>query len=262
MKILAIGDPHGDLEKIKKISLEGLDLIVLTGDIGKSDIVRKMTFENIDRQKAGLAPKEYSKKRVKAAFDETEKSILSLVKYLSGYALVYLVYGNIEATPHMHGDKHSFAKTVELDKKLSRYKNVKVINNKLVTFKGVRIGGLEYFVDTNWVEDFKPANYEQRIVAAKKATAKATTILNRFGKVDLLICHQPPFGYLDQVNFIGAPLHWQGKNAGSKATLSYIKKNKPKYVVCGHIHEGVGSAKIGPSKVYNLGVGQYQVLEF
>jgi predicted phosphodiesterase len=34
MKMLAIGDPHGDLEKVKRISVEDVDLILLTGDLG------------------------------------------------------------------------------------------------------------------------------------------------------------------------------------------------------------------------------------
>lgn len=37
MKILVIGDPHGNLEKIKKISIKGVNLILLTGDLGKAD---------------------------------------------------------------------------------------------------------------------------------------------------------------------------------------------------------------------------------
>ena len=36
MKILAIGDPHGNLEKIKRIPVKNIDLILLTGDIGKA----------------------------------------------------------------------------------------------------------------------------------------------------------------------------------------------------------------------------------
>jgi len=54
MKILAIGDPHGDIKKIRKIPVNGIDLILITGDLGKSDFVRQKVFENIKRQKEGL----------------------------------------------------------------------------------------------------------------------------------------------------------------------------------------------------------------
>ena len=51
MKILAIGDPHGDIGKVRKIPFREVDLILLTGDLGKADLVRKRAFENIDRKK-------------------------------------------------------------------------------------------------------------------------------------------------------------------------------------------------------------------
>lgn len=51
MKILAIGDPHGDLAKIKQIPTKGIDLILLTGDLGSANLMRKMFFEKIERQK-------------------------------------------------------------------------------------------------------------------------------------------------------------------------------------------------------------------
>ncbi len=54
MKILAIGDPHGELEKIKKIPLSNIDLILITGDLGSASLIRKMTFDNIERKKQGL----------------------------------------------------------------------------------------------------------------------------------------------------------------------------------------------------------------
>ncbi len=42
MKIAAIGDPHGDLEKIERIPLDDVDLVCMTGDLGRADILRKM----------------------------------------------------------------------------------------------------------------------------------------------------------------------------------------------------------------------------
>ncbi|MCK5150087.1 hypothetical protein KAJ87_04140 [Candidatus Pacearchaeota archaeon] len=46
MKILVVGDPHGS-EKVKNISLKGIDLVLITGDLGKADLARKMAFENV-----------------------------------------------------------------------------------------------------------------------------------------------------------------------------------------------------------------------
>ena len=48
MKICAIGDPHGELKKIKKVSKD-VDFYLVTGDLGKADLARKKCFENIGR---------------------------------------------------------------------------------------------------------------------------------------------------------------------------------------------------------------------
>ena len=50
MKITVIGDPHGS-QKVKDIPLKNSDLILVTGDLGKADLMRKMAFENINRVK-------------------------------------------------------------------------------------------------------------------------------------------------------------------------------------------------------------------
>jgi len=81
-------------------------------------------------------------------------------------------------------------------------------------------------------------------------------------KVDILVCHQPPYGILDKVTNKAAPKHWLGLHAGSKVIFDYIKKQEPRYVFCGHIHEGEGRARIGKSEVYNLGVGGWKIVEF
>ena len=261
MKILAIGDPHGELGKIKKISLKGVDLIILTGDLGKANLMRKMAFRNIEREKKGLPEIEYSCSKRKKAFMEAYNSTINLVKYLSKFAPVYTIYGNVES---------SNAETKKLSKEIGRklplltnnlnaMKNVKVINNKIVKFGNLKIGGLEYFTDTNWVREFKPEDYTKSLKFAKKQTDKVKIILKRFNKLDILVCHQPPHGVLDKVGIL-APKHWRGKHAGSKTILNYIKKKQPKYVFCGYIHEGKGKRKIGRTEIYNLGVAGHKIL--
>lgn len=70
----------------------------------------------------------------------------------------------------------------------------------------------------------------------------------------ILICHNPPYGFVDKLH--------NGKHVGSKMILNAIKKYQPKLVFCGHIHEAKGEAKIGKTKVYNLGWhGDYKIIE-
>ncbi len=98
MKILVIGDPHGDLEKIKKIPIKEVDIILLTGDLGSANLMRKFAFENIERQKKGLPKKEQTPKQKKAAFMEAYTSTMHIIKYLKKFAPVYTIYGNVESS--------------------------------------------------------------------------------------------------------------------------------------------------------------------
>jgi Icc-related predicted phosphoesterase len=247
MKILAIGDPHGDLKKINKIPIKDVDLILLTGDLGKADLARKRFFENVKREKKGLPPLNTTKKDEKAMEREIEVSTIQLLKYLSKKAPVYTLLGNV-GVPNR--------------RKVDKMKNINIVKNQLRVLKGVRIGFLEYFLDTSWVKEFKPKGYKNRMKTAKKETEKARKILKRFGKdLDILLTHVPPYGVLDMVDFPGIPKDWKGKHAGSKAILDYIKKYHPRFVVCGHIHEGLGQKKVGETEVYNLGVAEAGIIE-
>jgi Icc-related predicted phosphoesterase len=265
VKILVLGDLHGfkDLKKVPELSKA--EAILLTGDLGSSDLMRKMAFENIEREKKGLLKKEYSLIEKKRAFMESYESSLSLVKKLSKFAPVFVIFGNVESSNYetKKMSKEIGVKLPFLNNDLRKMKNVRLINNRIARINGLRIGGLGYFIDTSWVMEFKPLDYKSELSDAKIETEKTKRILMWFGKdLDILLCHQPPYGILDKVGFPGAPKHWIGKHAGSKAILNYIKKKNPKYVFCGHIHEGKGKKKLGKTEIYNVGSsGDYVFLD-
>ncbi|MEK6844595.1 MAG: metallophosphoesterase [Nanoarchaeota archaeon] len=263
MKIVAIGDPHGDVAKLRKIPLKNSDLILVTGDLGKADLARKRAFENIERRQKGLDEIKETPKLDKAQYMEVYKSSMDVLIYLSKFAPVYTIFGNVESTDEevRKREKKIGLKLPYFVNRISRIKNVEIINNRLRNFKGVKIGGLEYFVDDIWVETFKPNRYEEKLKRSNKQTEKAKRILNWFGKLDVLVCHQPPYGVLDKVTNKVAPKNWQGLHAGSNVILDYIKRQQPKYVFCGHIHEGEGYRKIGKTEIYNLGVCGYKIIE-
>lgn len=258
MKILAIGDPHGDVEKLKKIPKENIDLILLTGDLGKADLARKRFFENVERKKKGLPEIEDTPAFDKKCADEIYYSSMNVLKYLHKFAPIYFIYGNIEPYDGRRPSKNR--KTPWLPREIRKLKNVRTLNNRVINFNGIRIGGLEYFIDVNWVEEFKPTDYKERMKTAKRQTGKKKKTLKWFHKVDILIHHQPPYGILDKVG-PHAPKHWRGKKAGSKIILDYIKEKQPKFAFCGHIHEGEGFKKVGKTEVYNLGVCGWKVIE-
>lgn len=264
MRILAIGDPHGS-KKIREMPLRDADLILLTGDIGKADLARKFAFDNISRKKQGLPKLKLNASQARAMHLEIHRSTLDVFRYLSRHAPVYSIQGNVgipgRADVREDWEKHRI-KTPSTADILSRMRNVYLVKNSLRVINGLRVGFLEYFKDVNWVRDFKPVDYSDQLRKARGESAKARRVLDRFGLgLDILVCHQPPYGILDRVDFQGAPVSWQGKHAGSQVILDYIRRCSPRYVFCGHIHEGQGMKKVGKTDVYNLGVAGWKCVD-
>ena len=236
MNILAIGDPHGHMSKVKK--MPRADAIILNGDFGDASLARTMAFTNIDRRHKGLPPVQYTAKQRKQAFMQQYTTGLRLVKYLAKQAPVYLIFGNAE---HTEAQTRRLSKRIGLllpsiTKALKTIPNVHNFNGKQVMLGGLRVGGIGMFHDDD-----------------EQEAQKAKQTLRRFTKLDIFVCHQPPYQYLDIVHQRGLPKSFQGKHVGSKTIVSYIRTRKPALVLCGHIHEAKGIAKIGKTVVYNLG---------
>ncbi|MBS3075285.1 metallophosphoesterase [Candidatus Pacearchaeota archaeon] len=265
MKILAIGDPHGELGKIKKIPLNGTDLILLTGDIGKADLARKIYFDNIKRQQQGLADLKSGFKQQKEIYNEIHNSTISILKYLSKFAPVYTIEGNVLISKIKDVKKINKKYNINLKstrEEIEKMKNVGLVKNIVRNIYGLKAGFLEEFTDVSWIKEFKPDHYIKRLKKAKQECNIVKRILKKFKDIDILVCHQPPYKVLDKVSSkYNPPKNWIGKHAGSKIILNYIKKYQPKYVFCGHIHEGKGMKRVGKTEVYNLGVAGYKIIE-
>ncbi len=258
MKILALGDPHGKLPK--KIP-KNINLILITGDLGKSDIWRKIAFDNLERKKKGLEIIR-NKNQIKRGYYEWFNSCVKVLKILEKIAPVYFVSGNIEKTNKetRELEKEIGEKLPFLSKVISKLR-VKKLDNKKINFNKIKICGIPYYSDNDWMKRFEPIRKKERGKEYKKETEKEKRILNWFGKQDILISHIPPYGILDIVGE-KAPKSWRGKHAGSKILLNYIKKHQLKFFLCGHIHEGKGEVIVGKTRVINLGCcGDFKVIE-
>ena len=265
MKICAIGDPHGEMSKLKKIPMKGVEAILINGDCGKANFARERFFENKKREKEGLLTLEYTGKDMKVSQMEIFNSTLGVWKYFSNLAPTYTISGNVghgmlsDAMVRKDEKKYNI-KLPSLRQAIDKIEDFNFVRNRVRNIEGLRVGFLENFTDKCWIKEYDIRG-KKKLEKAKKATVKAKRILNNFESLDILICHQPPYGYLDMTNNPAAPKDWKGKHAGSKVILDYIKKFQPKYVFCGHIHESEGHVRIGKTEVYNLGVAGYKIIE-
>jgi len=256
MRILAIGDPHGEFD-FSKIKNEKFDLILVTGDLGKSDLLRRTAFKNIKRKQKGLE-EVYDIRIEKKAVLESINTSIDLVRRFSKIAPVYTIFGNLEESDEeiKKRAKNLKCKLPHMSKEFKKI-GVKIINNKLLKINDLKIGGLRFFWDVKWTKNVSENKKWIKLSVKETKTAKLT--LRKFKKLDILLCHQPPFGILDKINYPSSPHN--GLRAGSKLILQYVNKYQPKYVFCGHIHEAEGMKKVGKTVVYNLGKGGFKIFE-
>jgi len=80
--------------------------------------------------------------------------------------------------------------------------------------------------------------------------------------IDIIVSHQPPYGYGDQVperyRFSPSDIENDG-HVGSRELLATIERVKPKVLICGHIHSGFGlyyhvRLDGGKTKIYNVSI--------
>jgi Icc-related predicted phosphoesterase len=231
MKILAIGDPHGKLPRnLDKIFHRNeIELIVCTGDFGFTP--KKPWIEK-------------SWKGIKGTY--VTKTYREVVDKICSYGLpVLTLRGNMMLT-----NKKPVA-----DKILRKHKNLinKWTGKYSFNNQNFIFFDLSYEPSTIHKTVDKGAFYINRMKKNKTREIKLNKLLKE-NPNSILITHNPPYGYLDKA--------YTGKHVGSKILLNAIKKYKPKYVFCGHIHEAKGKAKIGNTFVYNLGWhGDYAIID-
>lgn len=233
---VAASDLHGRLTKYLIDFVTRSELFLLAGDLAACNETRKLFFKYYGRKPPAAELKRAEKKDL-----EDSKSMLSRLEHLN--VPICLVRGNAE-----------MYSTESLPKYEDYVKEFHVfdLDGKIHKHGDLKIGGVGYFHE---VEKLKVTGNDtpERVKRALKQENEAKKKLEAVSKADILITHDPPQGFLDLITNPKAPKDAQGKHLGSLLIRRFIEENKPKFHICGHIHEGQGEARIGNTIVLNVG---------
>lgn len=226
VKILAIGDPHGKLPRNldKIVRRNKIEVIVCVGDV--PPVPKNLVPGNF--------PQNFRKK--------SDKSFKSIVKKLCSYKLPVLI---------LRGNMYRRKETAKLT--FGVFKKYKNLFYKRIGRLGIKGQGF-VFLDMIWESHSFRTKWGKGHMRYNKNMEKKLNKFLRGLENPVLISHTPPYGSLDKIK--------NGKHIGSKILLEAIKKHQPKLVLCGHIHGAKGKAKIGKTRVINLGCcGDYEIID-
>jgi len=240
--IVAASDLHGQLTEHLISLVNKADLFLLAGDLAACNETRKLAFKYY----GAMPPKDELRLAEKSDVQDAMAMLARLEKL---GVPVCIVKGNAE-----------MYSTESLPKYEDFVKDFHVIDidGKVHKHGGLKIGGLGYFHEAEKLRMTNSATPE-RLKKAEKEEKEAKEKLERLKKIDILLSHDPPQGFLDLITDPNAPRQAIGKHLGSFMIRKFVETEQPKFHVCGHIHEGRGEARLGKTTVLNVGNGKGEV---
>ncbi|MDY6795532.1 MAG: metallophosphoesterase family protein [Actinomycetota bacterium] len=241
MKILAIGDMHGNLEALKRVGGDvGLwkpDLVVFNGDIIPGDDREE---EWSKAQEEGRHP---DPERL-AGYEERDRAIYrDFLEAMSGFqGTVRIIPGHVDAPYSLFLE--------ELLKQRDRYPHVLPVHHSFINtgrdFVLVGFGGEITDGDRDDEVLIRFPIWELRYWL---------DALNHLSQEPVLLTHMPPLA--ERVDLR------DGVHVGSAFLRELIEEFKPIYTFCGHAHAAQGMEEIGETLVINPGAlahGNYAIL--
>ena len=225
MKILALGDPHGKLPK-------NLDFIIKRNNIEVIVCVGEVFPIKRDNDNQGWADLKIGE---------------NILNKICAYKIPTILFkGNMFLSGRGVRYFRDLVKKYKKKYKNLQYKRIgklKIKETNFILFDMIYEEHSHKFLSKYFTGKIKNNEREKRLNKLLKENKGA-----------LFLSHAPPYGVLDKTK--------SGKHVGSKILLKAIQKNQPKLVLCGHIHEAKGKAKIGKTRVINLGCcGDYEIIE-
>jgi Icc-related predicted phosphoesterase len=226
IKILAIADIHDDFEAFAPETLPAADLCLIAGDLTNYGKRGEWQLQEADAQRIlrewpeALALATWQGNEMKRAKAWIEKMALRYpTLWIPGNHDIGVDNATFGSIPGCTG-----------------------ILQQTVEFHGFRLYGVSMC----------PC-YDAPFLAAQWDYMTADPVMERaaydFEPVDIVVSHCPPFACLDS----GGSVPGGGSvPIGSRALLDYIRKHAPRLVICGHVHEARGYARIGRTEIVNV----------
>jgi hypothetical protein len=108
--------------------------------------------------------------------------------------------------------------------------------------------GIELFGLRLWGTPWQPWFYDWAFNAPRRDGE--VFLASKFDLIpedtDIVLAHGPPYGYGDRTDRPSGPAH-----VGSTAMTETLKRVRPRLMVCGHIHSGYGSYRLGDTEIVN-----------
>lgn len=269
MKILAIGDIHGEIGKLKKkVPKQDFDFVIGVGDyagIKEWYPYIRYSFRLKDRKKA-KPPKEFFgkekfKKLIKKDFEAGKKSLFFLDNLGKPG---FFIFGNGDDEWY----NYPFSKNILQAKRsrlnfLKKIKNIKEMTYKVRNYNRNSFLGFGGYLDAKANAKSRDVEWQKRVDKRdKRAEKKMNSLVKKLRKKSIFIFHYPPKGIFDIIRDKKNP--FSGGSTGIDFFRKAIIKKKPFLVLCGHMHEYQGSKKLGSSVVVNPGEaskGEFAIIE-
>jgi Icc-related predicted phosphoesterase len=273
IKILAIGDFHGKIpdKLFLKIKKEKFDLILSTGDFCGNEELRRLMFKHYNSDKT----LEYHIGKRKL-LELDKKRYLSGVEVLNklkkfGKPLI-VITGNWDPSNYPEigypGIKDNYTKRFfSILKKLK----VNIIDFKNINFNGINIVGYPKSSYPGIVDK------EREKMLVEKYGKKASIIIKKTKQDNKKYFRLFKMKFEDDSIFLSHNCLYRTKldiikkgprknmHYGSFLSKEIVKKLKPRLVICGHIHEGIGKCRVGKTLIVNPGAaveGRAAMIEY
>jgi Icc-related predicted phosphoesterase len=263
MKILIIGDLHGQTPKINFADFEA---ILSVGDICDTDFIRIIQFEQIQKKMKDpsyqFSPwyEIMGRRKAKQKIETSLLKARKLVEFLASFHVpVYIVPGNADL-PHEPMATWDFIKMNFFGELIRGLDHVNNIHGKIVDLGEFRLIGYGLSYGPEYPQEKEDrSSYSKDKLAIKLKKYKSTLgkmngLFKKAKRPLIFLSHNTPYNTpIDRIEAAGSFRH--GHHIGSLVARKMIDKYQPRIFIGGHMHEHYGKAQVGKTTCLAAGFG-------